>query len=50
MNQEGALSGNTSSACAVHQNGRGGIFFVIDDATLANSVGDLIKGDSAPTQ
>ena len=46
MNQEGALSGD----CAVHQNGRGGIFFVIDNATLANSVSDLINGASAPTQ
>jgi deoxyribonuclease II/SH3 domain-containing protein len=46
MNQEGALSGN----CGVQQNGQGGIFFVIDNATLASSVGDLINGTSAPTQ
>ena len=46
MNQEGALSGD----CAVHQNGRGGIFFVIDNATLASSVSDLINGTSALTQ
>jgi hypothetical protein len=49
MNQEGALSGNASD-CGVHQNGRGGLFFVIDNAALATSVGDLIHGDTAPTQ
>jgi len=50
MNQEGALSGSAPSDCAVHQNGRGGVFFVIDNATLASNVSDLINGASAPTQ
>ena len=45
MNQQGAISGN----CKSSQNGRGGLFFVIDDADLADSVTNLIAGDSAPT-
>jgi hypothetical protein len=44
MNQQGAISG---SNCGSSQNGRGGLFFVIDDAALAESVANLIKGDSA---
>lgn len=50
MNQEGALSESTPGGCAAHQNGRGGLFFVIDNATLASSVSDLIHGETAPTQ
>jgi hypothetical protein len=46
MNQQGAILGN----CKSSQNGRGGLFFVIDDAELSNSVKDLIAGDSAPTE
>jgi hypothetical protein len=38
MNQQGAIKGN----CKRSQNGRGGLFFVIDDAELSNSVKDLI--------
>lgn len=45
MNQQGALSGN----CKSSQNGRGGMFYVVDDAALAKSVKALIKGDTAPT-
>jgi hypothetical protein len=45
MNQQGAISGT----CKSSQNGRGGLFFVIDDVELSNSVTDLISGDSAPT-
>lgn len=46
MNQQGTISG---SKCSSSQNGRGGLFFVIDDAALSASVGDLIKGSTAPT-
>jgi hypothetical protein len=46
MNQQGAIKGN----CKSSQNGRGGLFFVIDDAELSNRVKDLITGDSAPTE
>jgi hypothetical protein len=49
MNQQGSATGTTKKACASSQNGRGGLFYVIDDADLAKSVTDLIKGDSAPT-
>jgi len=47
MNQEGALSG-TATVCGGSQNGRGGLFFVVDNAALATSVGDLIRGETAP--
>jgi Deoxyribonuclease II len=47
MNQQGTLSG---PKCDSSQNGRGGLFYVIDNATLAASVGSLIKGDSAPAR
>jgi hypothetical protein len=46
MNQQGAISG---PRCSSSQNGRGGLFFVIEDADLSASVGELIKGDTAPT-
>lgn len=47
MNQQGATSGQN---CGSSQNGRGGLFYVIDDATLADSVGALISGETAPTK
>ena len=46
LNQEGALSGNCSAA----QNGRGGLFFVVDDQALFDSVTGLINGNTAPTK
>jgi len=47
MNQQGSLSGPN---CNSSQNGRGGLFYVINDPTLAGAVGNLIKGASAPPQ
>ena len=47
MNQQGALSDEN---CGRSQNGRGGLFFIVDDEPLAKSVGDLIQGDSAPVR
>jgi hypothetical protein len=44
MNQQGTLSGKCSSS----QNGRGGLFFVLEDAALHDSVSALIAGGSAP--
>jgi hypothetical protein len=47
MNQQGALTGN----CASSQNGRGGMFFVVDNAPLAGSVAKLLTdpgGGAAP--
>lgn len=45
MNQEGPVAGTD---CTSHQDGRGGLFFVIKDKTLWESVSGLLKGDSAP--
>jgi hypothetical protein len=45
MNQQGTLSGDN---CASSQNGRGGLFYVIDDKPLADSVRGLLKGKTAP--
>ncbi len=45
MNQEGSISGTN---CAASQNGRGGMFFVLNNPQLAASVTDLIAGESAP--
>jgi hypothetical protein len=36
--------------CGKSQNGRGGLFFVLDNKALADSVSDLIDGDTAPTK
>ncbi|POZ63004.1 deoxyribonuclease II family protein [Chromobacterium alticapitis] len=43
MNQEGSLSGN----CASAQNGRGGLFFALPNAALAQSIAKLIGGSTA---
>jgi hypothetical protein len=47
MNQQGSLSGPN---CDSSQNGRGGLFYVIDSAPLFESVRDLLRGESAPVQ
>jgi Deoxyribonuclease II len=47
MNQQGTASG---ANCASSQNGRGGLFYVLENAELAASVKELINGDTAPTQ
>ena len=44
-NQEGDLSGKS---CQASQNGRGGMFFVMNNPALAGSLAALIKGESAP--
>jgi hypothetical protein len=44
LNQQGALSGN----CKSSQNGRGGLFYVIDQSQIHASVRDLIQGGTAP--
>jgi hypothetical protein len=45
MNQEGALSGN----CGVKQNGRGGMFFVVEDQDLHDEVQSLISDEPEVT-
>ena len=52
MNQQGALSEGAAykgQKCSSSQNGRGGTFYVVNDAGLFKSVTDLIQGDTAPT-
>jgi Deoxyribonuclease II len=46
MNQQGTASGPN---CGSSQNGRGGLFYVVDNAELSMSLGSLISGDTAPT-
>ena len=46
MNQQGTRSG---PACDSSQNGRGGLFYVVENATLADGVAALLHGASAPT-
>lgn len=46
MNQEGSLKDH----CAASQNGRGGLFYALDDATLHQAVARLLRGASAPTR
>jgi hypothetical protein len=41
-------SGNLTGSCGLGQNGRGGLFFVVDDAQLATSIRSLLDGDSEP--
>jgi hypothetical protein len=45
MNQQGALAG---THCASSQNGRGGLFFVVQDPQLFKSVQDLLQGQTVP--
>ncbi len=46
MNQQGVLTGK----CDRSQNGRGGMFFVLESPELSASLAALIAGDTAPTQ
>jgi hypothetical protein len=45
LNQQGSLSGPN---CKSSQNGRGGLFYVVPNPTLAKGVSDLIHGGTAP--
>ena len=47
MNQQGSLSG---PKCNSSQNGRGGLFYVVDNSQLQSSVRDLVKGETAPAR
>ena len=47
MNQQGSVSG---PKCSSSQNGRGGLFYVVNDQDLATSLGSLIDGQSAPVK
>lgn len=45
LNQQGSISGPN---CASSQNGRGGLFFVMENRQLNESIANLIAGDTAP--
>ena len=52
MNQQGALRPGYDRAnqkCSSSQNGRGGMFHVLDDPTLFASLSAMLAGESAPT-
>jgi hypothetical protein len=49
MNQQGAISGS-GSECGRSQNGRGGLFYVIESPALSQSIANLIEGGTAPVQ
>jgi len=46
MNQQGTLS---PPNCGSSQNGRGGLFYAVDNAELSSGLKDLINGETAPT-
>lgn len=46
LNQQGALYEN----CASGDNGRGGIFYVVNNEILFNNVSDLIGGNTSPAE
>jgi hypothetical protein len=47
MNQQGTLSGDD---CASSQNGRGGLFYVLDSEPAHRSLRSLLLGGTAPTR
>jgi Deoxyribonuclease II len=46
MNQQGTAIGDRS--CSSSQNGRGGLFYVLEDKELQQSISELIAGETAP--
>ena len=46
MNQQGAVSG---ANCSKSQNGRGGLFYVLENKELHDSLKNLLRGGTAPT-
>lgn len=46
MNQQGSIS---APNCDSSQNGRGGLFYVVNDPELSDSIKDLISGETAPS-
>ena len=53
MNQQGALAcgdAYKTQRCTSSQNGRGGMFFVLDHPQLFKSLSALLAGESAPTR
>ena len=46
LNEQGTLSGPN---CGSSQNGRGGLFYVLENPVLFRSVTELLAGGTAPT-
>jgi hypothetical protein len=46
MNQDGSVS----SDCGSQQNGRGGLFYILEDQKLHDAIAQLISGASASVQ
>lgn len=49
MNQQGTLNATAKLPANESQNGRGGTFYVVNNAGLFASLTQLLKGDTAPT-
>jgi hypothetical protein len=49
MNQDGAVSPAGQLTCTSSQNSRGGLFFVVQNAELHDSVAALLSGQTAPS-
>lgn len=47
MNQQGTLSNNSGHKCSSSQNGRGGLFYIVNDKILFEGLTNLLKGDTA---
>jgi hypothetical protein len=50
MNQQGTLKADASGRCSSSQNGRGGLFYVLENEVVAGAIADLIHGGTAPTR
>jgi len=48
MNMQGVLNPTKNGFCNSSQSGRGGLFFVLSDASLHRDLTDLLTGDTAP--
>ena len=48
MNQQGQLGTAGGGGCDASQNGRGGMFFVMDNPQLSNSMAAMMHGTIAP--
>jgi hypothetical protein len=49
MNQQGSVAAE-DNLCKSSQNGRGGLFYVLKSATLAEELTKLMPGETAPTE
>jgi len=50
MNQQGACNPDPKEGCNLSQNGRGGLFYVVNNAELRDGIASLLTGSSAPLE